>query len=221
MNKLQLAYAAGVVDSDGCITIKRRKVWNERLRKSVDRYSYAATVFVRQVENNAVSLLQELFGGSIRIHPPSVAGGRPLFQWEVSNRIGVACAKNLLPYLRIKKRQAEILVEFDALMRNHEARRHPYWFRWIDGEPTYDTREAAAVKGVSVSSVYQMISNDTIPVRHEGRRVLIPKRFWDAYETGRRGRTILPPEYLRCCEELCGQIRSLNGPTRGIPVASR
>jgi hypothetical protein len=220
MTKLELAYCAGVIDSDGCITIKSRKVQAKQQDAFAGR-SYSASVFVRQVERGAVDLLLSLFGGTIRVHAPSTPGGRDLNHWEISHGKAVAAAKTLIPFLRIKHKQAVILQEFAVLMANHDARRHPYWFVWEDGEPCYSLREAAEVKNLNVFSLYQMVSNKTIPVRNEGRRVFVAKRFWDAYKVGRKGRSPLPPEYIAARLELCNRIRRLNGPTRGVTAADR
>lgn len=56
-----LAYLAGVVDSDGCIRV-------ERLRnngRSKDGTSYAAFVAVQQVERHAVDLARATLGGFV------------------------------------------------------------------------------------------------------------------------------------------------------------
>ncbi len=220
MDKVTLAYCAGVVDSDGCITIKKRRVFG-KMGPGLDSKTYSPSIFVRQVEPGAVELLLKIFAGSIRVHGPSTPGGRDLNQWEVSHHAAVRTAKLLLPFLRIKHEQAKILIEYQSFMERLEVRRHPYWFAWTKNEAVYTVKEATQLKGLSLCSVWQMLSNKTIPARREGRRVFIPARFWDSYQVSRKGRSPLPPGYMAWREEICQRIRNLNGPTRGVKTADR
>ena len=220
MKTIELAYCAGVIDSDGCITIKTRKVSSKRGKK-VNQRSYSASVFVRQVEPGAINLLHSIFGGSIRTHKPSIAGGRSLYHWEVTHGGAIQCAKALLPFLRIKHEQAKILQEFGLHMQDHSLRKRITWFKWEPNDPVYTVKEACAIKGIGANSLYQMIRNKTIPVRRQGRRVLIASRFWDTYATNDLGRGSLPDQYVALRNEICGRIRRLNGPTRGVTTASR
>jgi len=225
MDKVTLAYCAGVIDSDGCVTIKKRRIHETTARKSAG-VNLSATVFVRQVESGAVDLLLATFGGTIRVHGPSTPGGRDLYQWAVSNRKAVAAARAILPFLRIKKKQAEILLEFGEIVGNTRLRYARHWFKLAPGEPLYSCAEACALKGINRATLYQAISNKTVPVirkpnpRGGKPSVFIPKRFWDSYVIG-RGRRNFAPEYAAMKEDCCARIRSLNGPTRGVKSADR
>ena len=55
MNLLEIAYAAGVIDSDGWITI------------SPSLSSYRVFIGLAQVEPQAVRLMSELFSGAINL----------------------------------------------------------------------------------------------------------------------------------------------------------
>lgn len=212
MDKIKAAYCAGVIDSDGCITIAKRR--------TPKGWTYPPKIFVRQVERGAVDLLLSLFGGNLRMHPPSTPGGRDLWQWEVTHRRAIRVAGIILPFLRIKHEQAKILLEFGKHMANHRMRTRVYWFKPVAGEPMYTPQEAADAKGVDRANVYQAVSNGSVPSVKKGRSRLIPKRFWDSY-TMARGQHPLPPEYVALREELVAHIRSFNGPTRGVSTASR
>ena len=224
MDKLLLAYCAGVIDSDGCITIKKRR---KKVPGKPDGASYAPAIFVRQVERQAVELLHSLFGGNIRVHPPSTIGGRPLIQWEAVHTKAHAVAMALMPYLRIKKRQAEILCEFAGSVKQLHFRKPATWYKHRKRDRLYTVAEAAALKGVSEKTVRQAIGNKTVfavripdATRCTGHRLMIPKRFWDAYNPTNRFRN-LPAEYVAWRERLTAEIRSLNGPTRGVRSADR
>src|SRR5215813_13490022 len=93
--RLVLAYAAGVIDSDGYIGVKKNP------------HTYAARVMVKQVTPQAIDLLHELFGGYRSRMAPSAQRGRDLITWEVHSAAAGRACKALMPYLRIKRPQAE------------------------------------------------------------------------------------------------------------------
>jgi len=84
-----IAYLAGVVDSDGCIRVERLKN-NGRSRDGV---SYAVNVSIQQVESAAVELAKELFGGHLMvIHPTpgqlkKLNNPRLMLRWTAKSRI--------------------------------------------------------------------------------------------------------------------------------------
>jgi hypothetical protein len=100
-----LAYCAGVIDSDGSIGISYR---NDR--KGIVG-SCREIIIVKQVEPQAVELLHHLFGGSKwRGKSPSPTSQRQ-WAWGIYSLKAVFALKLLIPYLRIKQRQAKNLVE--------------------------------------------------------------------------------------------------------------
>lgn len=105
-DSLELAYCAGVIDSDGTIGIKR-STYQMRVTQDSGQPSYSERICVRQVEPQAVRLLHRLFGGYLGINKPSTERGRPLFSWQVTDKKAAQCLTALLPYLRIKRAQAE------------------------------------------------------------------------------------------------------------------
>ena len=107
MNEIDLAYLAGVVDSDGSITIGAE---NARRIASNKSPRFFEIITVRQCDKEAVYLAQELFGGNITIGKPGSLSGRPSYDWYLYNRKACAAIRTLLPYLRIKRRQAEIVL---------------------------------------------------------------------------------------------------------------
>lgn len=110
-----LAYAAGVIDSDGSIGI-RRSTYAKRVRGDARNPIYSARVGVKQVETQAVSLLKETFGGTLYSQDNVLQNGRPLYTWETHSRQAAAALRLLLPFLRIKRRQAENCLALYALM---------------------------------------------------------------------------------------------------------
>lgn len=108
--KILLAYCAGVIDSDGYIGVKR-STYAMRVTKDCEQATYSERVCVKQVEPEAIDLLHGLFGGHRGIGKPTAAKGRPLFSWQVTDQRAATFLKAILPYLRIKKRQAQNCLE--------------------------------------------------------------------------------------------------------------
>ena len=101
-----LAYCAGTIDADGTIGVKR-STYGARVIGDRSQPSYSERICVKQVEKAAVSLLKETFGGTLYLAAPSAKNGRSLWAWQVTDKRAANCLKAILPYLRIKRAQAE------------------------------------------------------------------------------------------------------------------
>lgn len=100
---LVLAYLAGVVDSDGYISIAETKTKGKRY--------FAATVGIAGTRRQPHDLAASLWGGNIRSYEPKNLRHRVQFQWC---RSGVKAAEiiwELQPYLRVKQEQARLALE--------------------------------------------------------------------------------------------------------------
>lgn len=171
-----LAYAAGVIDSDGYIGIKRND-YGMRVRGDATQPVYSARVVVKQVTPQAVTLLHELFGGSLLPAKASLRKGRPLFSWDIHSAAAGRACRAILPYLRIKREQASNAVEVCDI--NTE----PHRRRWtlpavVEGEPMVTMAEAARILGKSYDVVHQAVDHGSVPhVRAGPRKVLIPESY--------------------------------------------
>lgn len=97
-----LAYFAGVIDSDGYITIYRTK-GRKRQDGKTSQY-YALKIGCNQVDQMIPALLQDTFGGKIYTFQTK-RQGLPWFMWNASNQQAAHCCSLLLPYLHLKKTQ--------------------------------------------------------------------------------------------------------------------
>ncbi len=101
-----LAYLAGAMDSDGCISVKR-STYAMRVRGDASTPVFSERVMFKQVTPEIPTMLKELFGGSLRVDGPSISGGRNLYSWQATDLRAAECLRALLPYLRVKRAQAE------------------------------------------------------------------------------------------------------------------
>ena len=110
-----LAYAAGVIDSDGSIGIQR-ETWPIRLGRATQP-TFSERVTIRQIEPEAVDLIHQTFGGSRHVIRPTERrkDSQPLQCVVLADRKASTLLAALLPYLRIKRGQAKLCLELREL----------------------------------------------------------------------------------------------------------
>lgn len=95
----KIIWAAGFIDGEGCIRIN-----SYTSRKST---LYNIVLKVSQKKKEPLEILVSLFGGKIGKY-----GQRNIYQWQVTNKMANEALKSLLPYLILKKEQAELALSF-------------------------------------------------------------------------------------------------------------
>ena len=102
LSETDKAYLAGFIDGDGCIMVSHKKGTN----------SYAADVGVYQSDGKILFYLKDRWGAG-NIYEHKQKRGRSYFRWNISNSQGAKLLEEILPYLRIKKLQAEGVIELE------------------------------------------------------------------------------------------------------------
>lgn len=96
----ELAYAAGFFDGEGCVLITK---WNN---------CYSMRVCVTSTNLSVLLWMKERFGGCINDGPDPRPQARMKWCWIASTWVCVRFLEALLPFLKIKKPQAELALEF-------------------------------------------------------------------------------------------------------------
>lgn len=171
-----LAYAAGVIDSDGCIAVRKTDYAGRRSGAGWQAV-YQPRVTVKQVTPQAIDFLHNLFGGYRFEGKPTAARGRVLLGWDVHSAAAVTVCESLLPYLRIKREQALNAIEVGRI--NAAGRRRTFDLPpVVEGEPMVTMAEAARRTGKSYEVVIQSVRKGNVPhVRLGPRKVLIPESY--------------------------------------------
>jgi len=108
MKRTDLAYIAGIIDGEGFITIRCD-------RKANDKHSLY--VGVGNTERWLLEWLRANFGGKlVTSHKPE--GYKDFFQWAIVSRSAGNFLELVLPYLRLKKGQAELALQFQEKKYN-------------------------------------------------------------------------------------------------------
>lgn len=122
-----LAYAAGVIDSDGSISIQR-ETYAMRVLNRATQPTFSERVVIRQIEPEAIDFLHAHFGGSRTVIRYRTSGRKrqPLQSLTIADRQASRVLTAVAPYLRIKRRQAELCLEMRRL--KEESRRARFAF---------------------------------------------------------------------------------------------
>lgn len=114
-------WAAGFFDGEGCISIARRR------HKGKAYYSLKLDMF--QVDRTPLDIFVLTFGGSIRARPISpyatFATSRDGWVWCQCGHPAAETLKAMVPYLVVKRAQAEIAIEFQSKKINRGPATNP------------------------------------------------------------------------------------------------
>ncbi len=102
----QLAYTAGIVDGEGSIFIAKHKSPRCKLGYTLDM-----KVSVVNTDEWLTLWLESQYGG--RSYPKKlIDGNKPAFEWIISGSHALDFLEEIVPYLCLKKHQAEIAISF-------------------------------------------------------------------------------------------------------------
>jgi len=115
LSETDKAYIAGFIDGEGSISIKRWK------SKPSHQESWGTHIQITSVERNILEYISKKAGQGkiIKIKLSNYRGRenqRDYYKIAISSRRAVILLKAILPYLKIKQRQAEIAIEFQKLI---------------------------------------------------------------------------------------------------------
>ena len=112
MKKSDVAYLAGLIDGEGCISVVR---YLKRGRTAhVARIQMSLTV--KPVLDWVLALTK---AGSVQPKTPRQPNRKKAWLWVVETNRAVRLLKCVLPFLKIKRKQAENLLRFQSVVRKH------------------------------------------------------------------------------------------------------
>jgi hypothetical protein len=105
-----LIYMAGLIDGEGTITA------NYTTSPATGRGAIHCRVIVANTHRGVMQWVHETFGGHLNAPSPvRKSNHKPVQTWYAGSSEAVHLCQRLLPYLKIKRRQAEILIELGSL----------------------------------------------------------------------------------------------------------
>jgi hypothetical protein len=104
-NEIDLAWAAGFIDGEGCINITKRYAKYNNGGKLYHSISLSAN----QISKEPLLKLQEMFGGKVRAVKP-VGNRRPSFAWIIYTKAARDALALMLPYLKVKNTETNMVL---------------------------------------------------------------------------------------------------------------
>lgn len=131
VTETEIAYLAGILDGEGCLTIELRKGTGKYEGRRYTR----PLVHVVNTDLGLLAWIQERFGGRINPQPVGKASERakPCYRLTWHNATAVDLVRVVQPYLVIKGRQADALIRFSATGN---------WIGRTIPDEVYDERQA-------------------------------------------------------------------------------
>lgn len=112
LSDVDLAYIAGFIDGEGCICVHRRGKVGEK-EKSI----YAFIVTIANTDKSVIQYLHSVLGGCIANNNKR-NGHKTCYVLHLNPRKAYKLLKKLLPYLRVKKKQAELAIKLGDIITN-------------------------------------------------------------------------------------------------------
>jgi hypothetical protein len=126
----QIAYFAGIVDGEGSIYIG-----NFSSNKKTGTPYYQTNMEVTNTDENLINWLMENIGGRKNTYTPAQTpknSRRTVYRWMVSGELLTHLCRLLLPYLVIKVRQCEIMIEMRKTFEETGVIRGQFGSRFVD-----------------------------------------------------------------------------------------
>ena len=112
IKETDLSYIAGFIDADGAIMLqKHHRInlgWNPTYTPVIQAYGS---------KKEPIEYIQSIFGGNIRRGKRN--GKQYEYNWQIAGSKIKWILKSLLPYLKIKKKQAKILIKLIYWKEKH------------------------------------------------------------------------------------------------------
>lgn len=128
------AYLAGLIDGEGSFVIQKTPV--DKISKSSRCVSdkYLAYFCIGMVDKAPLDLIQETIGSG-KVYEERVPDRRSIWRIRFGGRVTlIPFIKELLPYLIVKKKQAELLLDFCENWATPGKKEHGYRDRISDQE---------------------------------------------------------------------------------------
>lgn len=145
------AYLAGLIDGEGSFVIQKTEV--EKISKSSNCVSprYLPFFCIGMVDKAPLDLIQETIGLG-KVYEECVRDRRSIWRIRFGGRVKlIPFIKELLPYLIVKKKQAQLLLEFCENWVSPGKKEHGYRDRVSDQE--LQRREEAYLKMRKLNAV--------------------------------------------------------------------
>lgn len=107
MKRIELAYLAGMFDGEGSIIIHKHKA-----KKSSHHDAYVVEACLGNTNEWIVRQFQFSFGGNVYLRKKQTEQTQAIWAWQISANKAIPFLTTIIPFLKLKKTQAEIGLKF-------------------------------------------------------------------------------------------------------------
>lgn len=146
MSEVQNSYWAGFIDGEGAIGLTKKNNPNHTLG-----FAYVPYISVTNSNKHILELLKEEFHGNIHEHKTKASGypnSKQLYIWYIDSGSMVRFLLSISPYLKLKKQQAEIILNYLDSRSKHYKSYVPKVF-WKLAEEAYQKLKVLNKKGIA------------------------------------------------------------------------
>jgi hypothetical protein len=115
--QIDWARLAAYIDGEGTVYINR-----EKPRKADWSPRHFLCVMVTNTDSRLINWLVERFGGTVYSVPCNL-GKKPIYRWQLNERLAAHVLRNCLSFMIMKREQAEVGVAFSDLKKRTSFRR--------------------------------------------------------------------------------------------------
>jgi hypothetical protein len=109
-SKVDYIYLSGILDGEGCITVGAGK--------KETCINYNPIVCVQNTSKELIDWLQKTFGGQVYLSKKETSKTKAAWMWRITKKKSIELLLlAVLPYIRIKREQAKLLLDFSRLER--------------------------------------------------------------------------------------------------------
>ena len=113
---MDMAYIAGFLDGEGCIGVVPVK--NYAKNRPLTRTYWTVRITATNNDKAVLEYIASVFGGRVSSHGKRPDGYRPTWRWMLDGKKVDAVLTALLPFLRTKRPQAELALQYRATFDN-------------------------------------------------------------------------------------------------------
>lgn len=125
VNRDDLIYTAGIMDGEGCIFIARHSD-----TESATGWYYELRIQVGMTDIIIPQWLKQTFGGYIHSRNDGNPRHKTMWIWAISCQKARNLLEAILPYMKVKRHQAQLGIEFQQMKANkrfHNTLKKPQW----------------------------------------------------------------------------------------------
>lgn len=111
----ELMFTAGVIDSEGCVSLIKDQGKSKKYQKSPN---YRASLRIQMTDLTILNLIKSITNaGHITpiVHKGNRIHYKPAWDWHCGHKDTIRFLKEIHPFLIVKKKQAELVLEYETL----------------------------------------------------------------------------------------------------------